>query len=113
MGDMRGAPPRQPSSTTISPGTVTRASANVLPAGMGGRPVPLRRLIMGVAGREQQVGHLNDDPLDCRRENRQSQNLGIKLAACGRVANDRAKTGDEQHFDVFRPCRREISIGLS
>lgn len=35
----------------------------------GGRPVPLRRLIMGVAGREHQVGHLNDDPLDCRREN--------------------------------------------
>jgi hypothetical protein len=29
---------------------------------------------------------------------RQSQSLGIELAACGRVANDRAKTGDE-------PCR--------
>jgi hypothetical protein len=35
----------------------------------GGTPVPLRRIIMGVAGREQQVGHLNEDPLDCRREN--------------------------------------------
>jgi transposase len=35
----------------------------------GGGSVPLRRLIMGAAGPEQQVGHLNDDPLDCRREN--------------------------------------------
>ena len=35
----------------------------------GGNSVPLRRLIMAATGRDQQVGHLNDDPLDCRRQN--------------------------------------------
>jgi hypothetical protein len=32
---------------------------------------------------------------------RQSQSLGIKLAACGRMLNDWAKTGDEKYIDIF------------
>jgi hypothetical protein len=35
----------------------------------GAQRVPLRRIIMGVEGREAQIGHANDDPLDCRRAN--------------------------------------------
>ena len=32
-------------------------------------PTPLRRIIMGVEGRDTRVSHANGDPLDCRREN--------------------------------------------
>lgn len=35
----------------------------------GPKRVPLRRIILGVEGRGAQIGHANDDPLDCRREN--------------------------------------------
>jgi transposase len=34
-----------------------------------GEHTPLRRLIMGVTDRNQNIGHRNGDPLDCRREN--------------------------------------------
>src|SRR5205823_13801341 len=42
---------------------------------------------------------------------RQSQSLGIELAACGRVParRDRAKSGDEAHVDVF--WRFHILVG--
>jgi hypothetical protein len=30
---------------------------------------PLRRIILGIEDGSAQIGHLNDDPLDCRREN--------------------------------------------
>ena len=43
---------------------------------------------------------------------RQSQRLGIELATRGLVANDRTKTGDEQHVDVFRRFHRQISFLL-
>jgi hypothetical protein len=33
------------------------------------QPVPLRRIILGIEDGSAQIGHLNDDPLDCRREN--------------------------------------------
>lgn len=35
----------------------------------GENHVPLRRLILGITDRKAQIGHANDDPLDCRREN--------------------------------------------
>jgi hypothetical protein len=42
-------------------GTVTHAKL--------GDATPLRRVIMGVTGTELNVGHVNGDSLDCRREN--------------------------------------------
>ena len=38
-------------------------------ASIDGTHTSLRRLIMGVTDRNQQTGHRNGDPLDCRREN--------------------------------------------
>jgi hypothetical protein len=43
---------------------------SVMLAGTGSDARPLlHQIIMGVRGKENRIGHLNDDPLDCRKEN--------------------------------------------
>jgi hypothetical protein len=47
----------------------TREGINFVSVFINGEHVPLRRVIMGITCTEMQVGHINGDPLDCRREN--------------------------------------------
>ena len=63
-----------------------------------GNHVPLRRLIMGVEGAGFNVRHLNDDPLDCRRENlvvrtirQRTRNMRKAMSIKGRPPTSRFK----------------------
>ncbi len=60
--------------------------------------VPLRRVIMGVSERDQQVGHRNGDSLDCRRKNlvvrtvsQRVRNSGKTKAVGGKQTTSRFK----------------------
>ncbi len=53
---------------TWAPGSRHGQGSVVLGGVRGARP-PLHQVIMGVRGAKFRVGHLNGDPLDCRREN--------------------------------------------
>jgi hypothetical protein len=65
----------------------------------GGSPRPsLHQMVTGVNGREYRVGHLNGDPLDCRKENlvvrtfrEQAAAARKPLAKAGRVCASRYK----------------------
>lgn len=62
-------------SSPDKPGQVVAAESGVT--------TRLRQVLMGVSGTEWRVGHRNEDPLDCRRENlfmrnKQEQNRGAK-----------------------------------
>jgi DNA-binding transcriptional MerR regulator len=60
--------------------------------------VPLRRVILGITDGKAHIGHVNDDPLDCRRENlvvrtvtERMRHNRKRVMIAGRVASSRFK----------------------
>ncbi len=70
--------------------------------GVQGQSVPLHQIIMGVRGIEHRVGHLNGDPLDCRRENLIVRTASEQKAATRKVATKGGKETSSRFKGVSR-----------
>jgi hypothetical protein len=80
----------------------TRGYGSVVLAIDGTPKPPLRQIIMGVRGAEHRVGHLNGDPLDCRRENLVVRNASEQKAATRKVTVKAGKPASSRYKGVSR-----------
>jgi DNA-binding transcriptional MerR regulator len=75
---------------------------------------PLHQLIMGVMGRQYRVGHLNGDPLDCRRENLVVRTPSEQKAATRKMLSKRGKPCSSRFKGVhFNPDGRKWSATIT
>jgi hypothetical protein len=89
-----------------SPGT--REGEGVVVLAFGGTPKPpLHQVVMGVRGREFRMGHLNGDPLDCRRENLVVRTASEQKAAARKVASKGGRACSSRFKGVTRASPRQ------
>lgn len=65
--------------------------------------VPLHQAVMGVRGKEFRVGHLNGDPLDCRRANLVVRTPSEQKAATRKVPTKAGRETSSRFKGVSRP----------